>query len=97
MLHRRKDCTKAELWPDVEVLEEDEDIDGRDEQLRECVEEYGKSSVFFGTGDSSFTGDNRTFMHTMFECDLYDVNGDHAGIYMQVAQVFFCPFCGQPF
>ena len=95
MLHRRQDCPKADLWPEPQVRSEDDDLDGEHEQHRECLEEYGNSSVYFGQGISSFTGDTRTFMFAMFEDGLYDSNEDYAGIYMQVCQVFSCPFCKQ--
>ncbi len=88
MLHRRGDCSRADLWPNVPTLE-------GDDQHGECLEGFGNSSVYFGESRSSFVGDPRTFMHTMYEEDVYDGNGNLLEIYFEVSQIFFCPFCGQ--
>ena len=37
-MHRRQDCSKADLWPKAEVLSEEEDLGEEHAQRRECLE-----------------------------------------------------------
>jgi hypothetical protein len=64
------------------------------ERRRELLEEFGKSSLYFGTPSLTFKGDTRTFMHFMSDLDLFDSQGEPVDIYYEVGQVFYCPFCG---